>query len=464
MENCQNYKGAKMRILLVKLKNEKPKRYPMEYGYAPLNLQILASLTPNEEVEIVDENFDKINFNGDYNLVGLTGYGTSEVFRAKEVYKEFKKRNVPVVIGGPTIFHMPTKDSFNCAGAIVLGEGEGAWERVARDVKNNKLKRVYQNKELIDLSKINTLPRRDLTNNKDYAFNKVEISRGCPYNCDFCTIPKFNRGKYRLYPIKRIIQDVELCLEHPAKIKKHIFFSESNITIKPEYKIELFEKLIPYNIAWSAPCDVSIVKNKKLLNTFAKSGCLTLAIGFESVNQESLNSVNKPAINKVSEYKKAIKTLRDYGIRVVGFFMFGLDGDKPGVAQKTLDFVLDTGVSFAMLWIVTPVLGTRFFERLKKEGRILTKDGSKYDGEHAVFQPKNMTPQQLEEEYKWFIKHAPSDSVFNIVKRILTKKDVLNKNIKFDNRLSMLSYCIRNAGVHYIKHCIEKFVKRNELK
>jgi len=447
-----------MKILLVKLKNEKPKSYPGDYRYTPLNLQILASLTPNEEVEIVDENFDKIDFDGGYDLVGLTGYGTSEVFRAKEVYEEFKKRDVPVVIGGPTVFYMFTKDLLKCADSIVLGEGEGAWERVVKDVKNNKLKRVYQNKELVDLSKIETLPRRDLTKNKDYAFNKVEISRGCPYNCDFCTIPEFNRGRYRVYPIKRVLRDVEQCLEHPAKIKRHIFFVDSNMSIKPEYKIKLFKELIQYNIAWSAQCDISIVKNKKLLNMFAKSGCLTLAIGFESVNQESLNSVNKPTINKVSEYKKAVKTLHDYGIRVAGFFMLGLDGDRRGVAKKTLDFVSDAGISFAISWIAIPVPKTRLFERLEKERRILTKDWTKYDGEHAVFQPKNMTPEQLEEEYKWFIKHAPSDSIFSIIKRILTKRDVLNKNIKFSTKLSMLSYYICNA----LRQCSHKKYKDYE--
>jgi len=448
VENCQNYKRAKMKILLIKLKGEKPKGYPLEYSYPPLNLQILASLTPHEEVEIVDENFDKIDFDGDYDLVGITGYGTLELLRAKEVYKEFKKRSIPVVIGGPTIFHF-TKDLLSCADSIVLGEGEGAWERVVRDAKNKKLKRVYQNKELVDLSKVETLPRRDLTKNKNYALSEVEVSRGCVYNCDYCTTPKFNRGGYRFYPIKRIIRDVEQCLEYPTKIKKHILFVDSDIAIKPEYKIKLFKKLIPYNIAWSAQCNISIAKNKRLLSVLAKSGCVSLGVGFESVNQESLESVNKPSTNKVLEYKKAIKTLHDYGIEVTGFFMFGLDGDKQGVAQKTLDFVLDTGVNFALSWIATPVPRTKFFDRLEKEKRILTNDISKYDGEHAVFQPKNMTQQRLEEEYMWFIKHAPSDSVFNIIKRILTKRYVLNKNIKFDTKLSMLLYCIRNTIKNY---------------
>jgi len=452
-----------MKILLVKLKESYKERigpFPSASAIYPLNLQILASLTPHEEVEIVDENFDKIDFDGDYDLVGLTGYGTLELLRAKEVYKEFKKRSIPVVIGGPTIFPMPIKEALSCADSIVLGEGEGAWERVVRDAKNKKLKRVYQNKKLVDLSKVETLPRRDLTNNKKYMRNVVEISRGCPNNCDFCLIPKFNRRKYRAYKIERVVRDVEQCLEHPAQIKKAIYFTDSNISAKPDYKIKLFKKLIPYNIAWSADGDISVVKNGRLLSVLAKSGCLYLSIGFESINQESLKSVNK-LTNKVSEYKKAIKTLHDYGIIVFGNFMFGLDNDKPGIAKKTLDFFSDA-LNFFVPHIITPIYGTRLFERLEKEGRILTKDWTKYDGKHAVFQPRNMTPEQLEREYKWFVKHAPFHTCKSLIKRILVKRSLLNKNIKFTTKLSILSRYIRNAGNYYIKQCTQKFMKHKE--
>lgn len=443
-----------MKILLIKLrpgcKEKSSGVYPYVVNYyPPLNLQILASLTPNEEVEIVDENFDKINFDGDYDLIGLTAYGASELLRAKEVYKEFKKRNVPVVIGGPSIFCMPVKDALEYANSIVVGEAEGIWEKVIKDAQSNRLKRVYKKKELVGLSKLYALPRRDLTNNKNYMCHTVEISRGCPYTCDFCILHKFNKGGYRLYSIKRVIRDVELCLEHPTKTKRQVYFVDDNMSINQNYKIKLFKKLIPHNIAWSAQCDLSIVKNKKLLNVFSKSGCMFLAIGFESVNQESLRSVNKPAFNKVLEYKKAIKTLHDYGIRVLGDFMIGLDNDKPGVAQKTLDFISDSRLDFFIPNILTPEYGTQLFEKIEKEGRILTKEWSNYNRrQRAVFQPKNMTPQQLEEEYGWFVKHLPSNRMHNLytlVKRVLTKKNVSNRNIKFATRLSLLLYSIRYA-------------------
>jgi len=442
-----------MRILLITPKEEKLRwlnKYPTVH-YAPLNLQILASLTPNEEVKIVDENFDDVDFDEDYDLVGITLHSSSNIMRTKELYEEFKKRNMPVVIGGPPLSSTPIKDLLKCADSIVLGEGEGAWERVVKDVKNNKLKRIYQNKELVDLSKLETLPRRDLTKNKDYLVHRIEIARGCIHNCDYCTIVKFNRGKYRTYKIERIIREVEQCLDYPAQIKKAIYFADSNIAVKPHYKIELFRKLIPYNIAWFVQSDISIAKNEKLLGVLAKSGCLELHIGFESVNQDSLDSVNK-LVNRVSEYKKAVKTLHDYGICVYGFFMLGLDGDKPGVAKKTLDFISEAGIDFATAFIATPNYGTGFFERVKKEGRLLTKDQPKYNREYAVFQPKNMTPEQLEEEHKWFVNHANPPylgNVFNLAKRVLVKKQILNRNVKFSTKLSVLSNYVCYNGIYY---------------
>lgn len=393
------------------------------YLYTPLNLQILTSLTPPDvKVEIVDENFEKINFDGDYDLVGVTSYSTSVLTPAitNQIYREFKMRSVPVIFGGP----YPSLVWRGPADSIVIGEAESLWAKVLSDAKKGQLKKVYKSKKLIDLDKYAyPLPRRDLTKNKKYRFQTVEISRGCPYKCNFCPVTHIYRGKYRVFPIKRIIEDVVNALNNPAYVKRYVQFLDDNLTINPEYKIELFKKLIPYDIMWACHADINIAKNQKLLSIAAKSGCDHLSIGFESLNQYTLQSINKSHI-KVKYYKKAIQAIHNHGIKIRGFFMFGMDGDKPGIGKKTVEFVNETGLDYAWVFPIIPIPNTKLFKRSKKEGRIITKYSSE-NNEAFDFKMKDFNEQDLVKEFDYFNKY----------KKLIFKSIVYNKNISLRNRV-----------------------------
>lgn len=425
-----------MRILLVNPKcTPSPKEFYTNsardrgYLYTPLNLQILASLTPPDiKVEIVDENFEKINFNGDYDLVGVTSYSTSSLtpITINKIYQEFKMRKVPVIFGGP----YPSLVLRGPADSIVIGEAESLWAKILSDAKKGQLKKVYKSKKLIDLNKYAyPLPRRDLTKNKKYLFQTVEVSRGCPYKCDFCPVTHINRGKYRVFPIKRIIEDVVNALNNPACVKRYLQFLDDNLTINPQYKIELFKRLIPYDIMWSCHADTNIAKNQRLLSIAAKSGCNHLSIGFESLNQHTLQSINKSHI-KVKNYKKAIQTIHNYGIKIRGYFMFGMDDDKPGIGKKTVEFVNETGIDYAWIFPIIPIPNTKLFKKSKKEGRMITKHFSE-NNEVFYFKMKNLSKQDLIKEFNYFNTH----------KKLIFKPKVYNKNISLINRIPHFFFC-----------------------
>ncbi|MCD6448154.1 MAG: B12-binding domain-containing radical SAM protein [Thermoplasmata archaeon] len=364
------------------------------FGNPYLSLSQVAACTPHShEIRIIDENYEKIDFDEPWDLVGITAL-TMLAPRAYEIADEFRRRGVKVVLGGyhPTALPEEAKQH---ADAVVIGEAEEVWAEVVRDAEKGKLKPFYHGKHA-DMSKI-PFPRRDLMKFKPLT-EGIQTSRGCPNACEFCATSVFLGRALRRRPIKHVIEELK---QIPNKV---IIFRDASLTLNPKYSMELFKAMKPLKKRWIANGNINLLgKNEKFLKAAREAGCISWFVGFESINPSSLKEAHKVS-NKVEDYDKAIKVVRKHGMGIVGGFIFGFDNDTPDIFDATLDAVLSWEIDAAEFNILTPYPGTPLYYRLDKEGRILTKDWTKYTQAHVVYQPKNMTPKELLEGTKKVIK------------------------------------------------------------
>jgi radical SAM superfamily enzyme YgiQ (UPF0313 family) len=377
-------------------KDPKGFNIPYPITFSTSGLQLLAKLTSEEHfVRIVDETLnEKVDYDSDWDLIGLSMM-TTQVSRGYKIADEFRRRGVLVVAGGYHSSTLPEEALEHCD-AVCIGEGENVWPDMIIDAENGFLKPRYRSAELIDLKDV-PWPKRELVRDRRFGIkNFIQTSRGCPNNCTFCTIIKFFGHTYRLRPVDDVIDEIKH-LKAAKQLKWNtVFFSDDNICGEPEYARELFTKLIPLKIKWGSQCSINITKEENLIDLARKSGCRALAIGLESVSDSSLRQVNKNA-GTVEDYKRAIKLLHKHRIAIFGLFIFGFDTDTRDVFEETLKFVEDNCLEYAMFSVLTPMPGTVFFDEFKRDGRLLHTDWADYDFQHAVFTPKNMSAQELQE-------------------------------------------------------------------
>lgn len=357
----------------------------------PLSLPTLAALTPQGiEVVIEDENIEPINFEEKVDLAGITFF-TSLAPRAYEIAGEFRKRGVKVVLGGIHASMVPNEAKQH-ADSIVIGEAEEIWPQLVKDFISHNLKDVYCQNGFPNLN-VFPVPRWELVKSKKYSHFVVQAGRGCPHNCEFCSVCRFNGRQYRHKPIDNVIKEIELLKSIDSH--KTIFFVDDNILAIADYAKELFIKLIPYKIRWFGQASVDRLQNDETLDLMHKSGCREVFIGFESISEKSLRAMGKTKANKVEEYSVVINKLKKHGIAPFGSFMVGSDNDDKSIFNKTFKFIQKNDIIFAMINILTPSPGTILYEKLEKEGRITPDDWSKYDGEHVCFKTKLMSAEEL---------------------------------------------------------------------
>jgi len=356
-------------------------------------LPVIASITSSDfEVKIIDENFEQVNFDEHYDLVGVTAV-TQQATRAYQIMSEFRKRGVKVVMGGihaTTVFDEAKK----YADAVVVGEAENVWAEVLCDFKKNRLKKVYKAKELANITN-NPVPRYDLLHFNDYKKVWLQFSRGCPIDCEFCVASKIYGYKYRHKTIPQIINEVLLIQKIWPNIK--IGFADDNMFKDKKYSSDLIKEIKKLNIKWDAQTDISIGTDEKLLKQLKEAGCTSLFIGFESVSKENLKTIDKTGwkLRQRDSYDYYINKIQSCGIGVLGAFIVGLDGDDTMVFQKTVDFIVSNNLAGAQITVLTPLPGCRLTERLERENRVLSKSWSDYTGWNVVFTPKKMSPDEL---------------------------------------------------------------------
>lgn len=395
-------------------------------NFSRLSLATVAALFPRDtKIEIINDSIEEIDYNEKVDLVGITSI-TSTAPRAYEIAEKFREKGTPVMMGGIHPSMLP-QEAIKHADSVVIGEAEGQIKHVLKDLKNGKLQKFYSSETRPSLKNI-PLPRRDLYENKNNYYKEmhmIQTTRGCPFNCDFCSVTEFFGRTYRKRPISDIIKEIKTVSRRTL-----IFFVDDNIAGNPKYAKKLFKALIPLNVKWFGQASLIIAKNRELLQLAAKSGCVSLFIGIESISQDSLKEVNKK-MNRVKDYEESIKIIHDHGIGIIGAFMFGFDSDRKNVFEETVSFIEKNQIELASLAILTPLPGTRLYDRMEKGGRIIERDWSQYTVGKVVFQPKLMTVDELQEGYYWSRKQLSSLS--SIVKRTfhLRKSSLLYIPINF---------------------------------
>ena len=359
-----------------------------------LALLTLGALTPlAHRVTMEDENVERLNLVDRPDLVGIT-VKADTAYRSWRIAESYRKRGIPVVLGGihPTVV---PEENLAYADSIVIGEAEEIWEGLFRDAEQGILKKVYQQDHPSDLSR-SPVPRWELAKGKNYLFvNTLTSGRGCPWSCDFCysSSPNLFRG-HRAKPAGRVMEEIE------SLGVKHVFFIDDNFIGSPERARELMRAMSPLGLTWHCAVSADIGRYDDLLDLMAESGCQSLFIGFETINAVNLASCHKKQ-NRVAEYNSTIRKIHERGMMVNASLALGFDSDRPRVFLNTLNWLLEQKIETMTAHILTPYPGTRLYQRLLNENRIIDFNLNHYNTSRAVFQPRQMTAKELEQGYRW---------------------------------------------------------------
>ncbi|MCX6667981.1 MAG: radical SAM protein [Euryarchaeota archaeon] len=353
-----------------------------------MTLSAVAAAIPKEhEIRVIHENFEDIDYSNKYDLVGISCF-TMFAPQVYEIADKFRNMAVPVVLGGYHPSALP-EEAKQHADAVVIGEAEYSLPELLMDLEKGELKPFYKAETMVKGEDIPPL-RRDVFSFETFT-DGMRITRGCPYTCEFCSITYFFKHSYCKRPIKNVIEELK------SLSRKYVYIHDENLTVDIEYSKALFKAMIKekLNKKWFANGNIyTLGKDEEFLQLARRSGCIGWTVGFESVCQESLNSVKKKD-NVVDKYAEWIKNIKKYNMAINGLFMFGFDTDTPDIFDRTLEALDQWEIDAGEFNILTPLPGTPLFDKMEKEGRLLTKDWSKYTQAQVVFQPKNMTPDEL---------------------------------------------------------------------
>ncbi|MEX0653753.1 MAG: radical SAM protein [Phycisphaeraceae bacterium] len=386
--------GRPLRVLLISPKGPLYRHrsgiFRKSLRYMPLTLPTLASLIPDDvpaEVTCVDEGIDAVDFDTPADVVGMTVI-TGTAPRAYELAHAFRERGATIVLGGPHVTLIP-EDAQPHADSIVVGYAEQSWPQLLRDVRNGCLQPRYDQAADLDLADM-PLPDRSVLPRRRYlTANVFEATRGCIHNCDFCVVPSAWGRKPLQKPVADVVADLR------AQQARRAIFVDLNIIADKAYARQLFEALTPLKIQWYGLATTLLCDDLPLLDLAARSGCRGLLMGLESIDTANLRRSRK-GFNDPDAYGKVVQRLHERGIALQGCFVFGLDHDRPDVFEKTARFAVETAIDLPRFAIVTPFPGTGLYQRLEREGRILTRNWELYDGQHVVFQPKHLEVDELQ--------------------------------------------------------------------
>ena len=355
-----------------------------------LTLPYLAALTDNRfDIKLTDERLESVDFSKDYDLVAITVMTRSSK-RAYEIAEIYRKRGIKVVMGGFHVSFHPDEAAKHCD-AIFLGEAEKTWHAMLDDFIAGNLKAVYKCDEFHDLSSL-PFPRYDLLDLKKYKvkFLPVQTSRGCPFVCNFCEVSHMYGSSYRFRPQDEVISEIK----HSGL--KRVQFIDDNFAANREYTLGLMAKLKPLKIRWTCLWTIKNSADEELVEKAKASGCFHINMGIESINEDSIKDMGKRQ-NKVSEYTKSLNLLNKKRMFYSLNFIFGWDSDEKSTFRNTLRFITDHKVPLAFFSMLFPQKGTKIYQHLASEDRIITGSPFKGTNQRCIFKPKNMSGHELED-------------------------------------------------------------------
>lgn len=366
--------------------------YIRSWQMEPLPAAAIAGLTPDHvNVRFYDDRMELIPFDEPTDAVVMS----VETYTAKRVYQiasEYRKRNVPVILGG---FHatLQPQEVEKYAEAIVIGEAEGIWPEVVDDLLHGSLRKVYQRDSQPGLDMITV--DRSIFKGKNYLpIGLVETGRGCRFPCDFCAIQTVFQRTHRSRPVDHVLQELQT-LKQRTKL---FFFVDDNFAADIKKAGDFLRELAKLDIKWVTQMSINAAHDEEFLRLLAQSGCKGVLIGFESLDEENLAAMNKRFNTMKGGYANALANLRKYNIRVYGTFVFGYDKDRRESFADAVEFAIEQNLYIAAFNHLTPFPGTPLYHSLKQRGRLRYSawwldDDYRYND--VPFIPQLLEPEEL---------------------------------------------------------------------
>lgn len=419
----------KVKMILPSLEEaDSPYWRPIKYSlFPPIGLATLAAyFSEYDDVEMVDQHVEKLYMDDKPDLVCIQVYITN-AFRAYKIADKYRSRGCYVVLGGLHVTALPDEAAMH-ADTIILGPGEEAFPRFVDDFRKGSPQKRYVAK----WRSIENLPpvRRDLIKREKYFVpNSLVVSRGCPHHCDFCYKDAFY-GNGKSFYTQRVDEALAEIDRLPGR---HLYFLDDHLLGSPAFAASLFEGMRGMNRVFQGAATVKSIIEGNLIEKAADAGLRSIFVGFETFSPENLKSSNKIQ-NLSRDYSEAVKRLHSLGIMINGSFVFGLDYDDTDVFRCTVDWGIEHSLTTATFHVLTPYPGTRQFQRLEQEGRILTRDWSRYDTRTVVYKTKGMTAEELKQGYDW------------AYKEFYAWRNIVKASLSHDNVKSQLSHFFYTGG------------------
>jgi radical SAM superfamily enzyme YgiQ (UPF0313 family) len=392
--------------------------YVDEGRMEPLQLGVLAGLTPPDvELALYDDRMEAIPYDEPTDLVAIT-VETYTARRAYEISAEFRRRGVPVVMGGMQATLIPEEVAEH-ADSVYLGDGEFLWRQVIEDARQRRLRPVYR--APVGTPQPGTLTRRDLFKGKGYLpITLLQFSRGCRFACTFCAVSVFFNQTQYCRDVGEVVQEIR------SQERKLLFFVDDNILSDHEAAKALCRALIPLKVHWVSQASIDMTRDRELMRLMVQSGCVGHVVGFESLNPHDLRTMKKAPnlMGGFRDYKPQLAIIRDHGLQLWAAFTLGYDHDTRQSIERTLEFALENKFCFAAFNILMPYPNTPLYKTLAAEGRLLY--GGKwwlhpqYRFNYAAFRPKSMSPEELTEAC--FYARSRFNSVGSIIRRAVDFK------------------------------------------
>lgn len=381
-------------------------------------LPTLAALTPDEfDVKITDENIESIQFDDLPDLVGISFF-TQMANRAYEIADAYKERDVKVVLGGVHASALP-EEAIQHADSVVIGEAEETWPKLLNDFKKGKLQQFYKNEQYPDISKY-PMPRWDLTQMNKYNLHIIQTTRGCPYDCEFCSVKAIFGPQYRYRTEEQIYAAVDNAMK--TNSLKPVFFCDDNFIGNKKRAKKLIEGLPVIKGGYGTQMTLDLAQDDELLQLMAEKNFVQVFIGFETIAPDNVKKMGKARVLDPGNYHSAIKHIQSYGIKVVGSFIVGLDYDTRDSLLMTKKFIKESSLLKLVVNIATPYPGTKYYKRLEAENRVLSKDWSRYSSYEMLIKHPNFAPRELEKIYHEMLKEIYTyENIFERIKRVYTQ-------------------------------------------
>ncbi len=423
-------------------------------AFPPMNLPYLAAVTPSSyQIEVLDENIQPFEYR-EADLVGITAY-TASVYRGYQIAQLYRDKGIPTVMGGIHVSMLPD-EALEFCDTVVIGEAEGIWPAVLADFEAGRLQPKYQG-EWMDLKKL-PLPRRDILNDDYYGWGSLQTSRGCPMDCNFCSVTAFNGRRFRRRSLDAVIAELE---QIPQKM---VLLADDNIIGYRKADIEwakaFFSRVIEKRIRkyFFAQASILFGEDRELVRLASRAGLKVVFVGLESVNPGALRSFGKNInLKRLQEkrYHELIKRIRTAGIAFLGAFVLGSDADDLATFHTTLEFIQSARIDVLQITKPTPLPGTRLWQTLSKDNRIFSQDFPSdwrdYRFSRLQFKPEKLSVEEVYEGYA-YIKNAYF-SLWETYKRtfftLLETKDIVATLIAYKFNASYRKAFFDSKNYHY---------------